>query len=192
MRIVTCTGHRAPMLCAVVVASLAACSRSDRRAAGDSAAGDTTAATARVPAESASPAAAAGVTTGARIAVARNAGVGLYLTDASGRSVYVFLKDTTDSSSCYDACAAAWPPVVATAQPVAADTAVRSDLLGTSTRRDGTMQVTYKGAPLYYYEDDKRPGDITGQGKEEFGGKWYLVSPAGGTQEGKAVGNKGK
>jgi predicted lipoprotein with Yx(FWY)xxD motif len=68
------------------------------------------------------------------------------------------------------------PPVVATAKPVVADTAVRSDLLGTSTRRDGAMQLTYKRAPLYYYENDKRPGDITGQGKEEFGGKPTLYS----------------
>ena len=68
--------------------------------------------------------------------------------------------------------------------PLAGDSALRTDLLGMSERRDGATQVTYKGAPLYYYEDDKQPGDITGQGKEEFGGKWYLVSPAGGKQGG--------
>jgi predicted lipoprotein with Yx(FWY)xxD motif len=172
------------MLCGVVIASLAACSRSERRAAGD-----TTATSASVPAESARPAADSAAID-ARIAVAQKPGLGPYLSGENGRSVYLFVKDRGDSSSCYDACAASWPPVVATGRPVAADTAVRADLLGTSKRRDGAMQVTYKGAPLYYYRDDKQPGDIKGQNKVEYGAKWYLVSPAGGKQEGKTGGTK--
>jgi predicted lipoprotein with Yx(FWY)xxD motif len=184
MRIVTCTENRSLLLCGIVVASLAACGHSERRAAGD-----VTTTPAAVPAESANPAAAR-ATTIAEIAVAQKPGIGPYLTDGSGRSVYLFLKDTGDSSSCYDACAAAWPPIVSTAQPVATDAAVRTEMLGTSKRHDGTMQMTYKKAPLYYYGDDKRSGDITGQNKEEFGGKWYLVSPAGGKQEGKETASK--
>jgi predicted lipoprotein with Yx(FWY)xxD motif len=185
MRMVTSTGNRGRTLCGVVIASLAACSRGERRAAGD-----TTATSATVPAESAA-AAASSAAVGARLAVAQKPGIGAYLTDSNGRSVYLFLKDKGDSSSCYDACAAAWPPVVAPGGTVAGDSAVRTDLLGMSQRRDGTTQVTYKGAPLYYYEDDKRPGDITGQNKTEFGAEWYLVSPAGGKQEGTKTGSKG-
>ena len=185
MRTVPATGNRATIVWGALVASLAACSRGERREAGD-----TTATSATVPAESAAPAAASG-TIGARLAVAQRSGTGPYLTDAKGRSVYLFLRDTSDSSTCYDACAAAWPPVLASGGTVAGDSAVRTDLLGMSRRRDGATQVTYKGAPLYYYEDDKQPGDVTGQGKEEFGGKWYLVSPAGGKLEGKASASKG-
>ena len=184
MRTMPATGNRATIVWGALVASLAACSRGERRE------GDTTATSATVPAESAAPAAAT-ATIGARLAVAQQSDVGPHLTDAKGRSVYLFLKDVGDASSCYDACAAAWPPVLATGGTVAGDSAVRTDLLGMSQRRDGATQVTYKGAPLYYYEDDKQPGDITGQGKEEFGGKWYLVSPAGGKVEGKSPTSKG-
>jgi predicted lipoprotein with Yx(FWY)xxD motif len=178
------TGNRAATAWVALMASLAACNSGERREAGD-----TATAAATVSAQSAAPATPAAI--GARLAVATKPGIGAYLTDATGRSVYLFLKDVGDSSSCYDACAAAWPPVLAPGATVAGDSAVRTDLLGMSQRRDGGTQVTYKGAPLYFYEDDKRPGDITGQGKEEFGGKWYLVSPAGGKQEGKAPTSRG-
>jgi predicted lipoprotein with Yx(FWY)xxD motif len=52
-------------------------------------------------------------------------------------------------------------------------------MVGAITRSDNTSQSTYNGMPVYHYEDDKKPGDITGQGKNEFGGLWYLVSPSG-------------
>jgi predicted lipoprotein with Yx(FWY)xxD motif len=51
--------------------------------------------------------------------------------------------------------------------------------LGTTTRSDGTKQVTYKGHPLYYFIADKRPGQITGQGDGSFGAKWWLLTPSG-------------
>ena len=52
----------------------------------------------------------------------------------------------------------------------------RTRYLGTTTRTDGTVQVTYNGWPLYYYVKDKAPGDVTGQ---DVGGVWYVVSAAG-------------
>jgi predicted lipoprotein with Yx(FWY)xxD motif len=180
MRSITWNTGRSPLLCGVVIASVAACSRSEPRPPADA-----TAVSATVAAATVTPAV-DGASRGARIAVAQNAGVGSYLTDGSGRSVYLFLKDVGDSSSCYGACAAAWPPVVTTGRPLAADSAVRTDLLGMSGRSDGSTQATYGGAPLYYYEDDEHPGDIEGEDKDEFGGRWYLVSPAGGRQERRA------
>lgn len=175
MRMLTGGWIRRSMWFGAAAAGLAACGRSERPAAGDT----------TPPAASAEPAATAAADV--RIAAAQQPAVGAFLTDDKGRSVYLFLKDSGGASSCYDACAAAWPPVVVTARPVASDTTVRADLLGTSQRRDGTMQATYKNVPLYYYEDDKKAGDIAGQDKYEFGARWYLVSPAGGKQEGKAV-----
>ena len=61
-------------------------------------------------------------------------------------------------------------------------------MLGGFTRADARPQTTYDGRPLYYYEDDKKPGDIEGQGKLEFGGLWYVLSPSG--QEIKSGGKK--
>jgi hypothetical protein len=79
-------------------------------------------------------------------------------------------------SACTGACASAWPPVTGTA--TAAGSAKASDL-GTITRSDGTKQVTYDGHPLYYFVGDSGPGTATGQGSDNFGAKWWLVSPAG-------------
>lgn len=101
---------------------------------------------------------------------------GAFLTDGSGRSVYLFVKDTGDASTCSGACAAAWPPV--TGQPSASG-GVNASGLGTITRSDGTKQVTYDGHPLYYFAGDTGPGMVKGQGIDGFGAKWWLIAPTG-------------
>ena len=111
------------------------------------------------------------------IKTSTRAGIGRYLTDANGRSLYMFERDTRNVSTCSDACAAAWPPFAGGAR--AQDAAVQPPLIGTIERSDSRRQATYNGMPVYYYEDDKKAGDIEGQGKLEFGGLWYLVSPTG-------------
>jgi predicted lipoprotein with Yx(FWY)xxD motif len=103
---------------------------------------------------------------------------GTFLTDGSGRSVYLFMKDGKNSSACSGACAAAWPPVTATGTPTASGGAQASDL-GTITRSNGTKQVTYDGHPLYYFAGDSSAGQTNGQGIDGFGAKWWLVAPAG-------------
>lgn len=109
--------------------------------------------------------------------------VGPYLTDAKGRSLYLFESDSEGNSTCYDACAEAWPPL-ATQGQVEAGEGVDAGKLDTITREDGTRQVTYNGWPLYYYAQDTQPGDIEGQDVEGFGAEWYLVSPEGEQVEG--------
>ena len=101
-----------------------------------------------------------------------------FLTDGSGRAVYLWAKDTGDASTCTGACAGAWPPVTATGTVTASGSAMASDL-GTITRSDGTKQVTYDGHPLYYFAGDSGPGTATGQGSDNFGAKWWLVAPSG-------------
>jgi predicted lipoprotein with Yx(FWY)xxD motif len=101
-----------------------------------------------------------------------------FLTDNSGRAVYLWVKDTGDASTCSGACAGAWPPVTTTGSPTASGSAKASDL-GTITRSDGTKQVTYDGHPLYYYAGDSGPGTASGQGSDNFGAKWWLVAPSG-------------
>jgi predicted lipoprotein with Yx(FWY)xxD motif len=114
------------------------------------------------------------------IAAASATAVGAYLTDASGRALYMFARDGKNASTCAtgDGCAIAWPPLAATAR-ASSSPLVHPGMLGTIRRSDNRSQSTYNGLPLYYYEDDEKPGDIKGQGKQEFGGLWYLVSPSG-------------
>ena len=103
---------------------------------------------------------------------------GSFLTNGAGRAVYLFMADSSGKSTCDGACAAAWPPVIATGQPTATGGAQASDL-STITRSDGTKQVTYDGHPLYYFQGDTGPGMDKGQGLNGFGALWWLVAPSG-------------
>jgi predicted lipoprotein with Yx(FWY)xxD motif len=122
-----------------------------------------------------SPNAAAG---GSTIAVATNAKLGQILVDGKGMTVYLFVADTGTSSTCYSSCAQIWPPVLTTGAPQAG-TGATASLLGTTTRTDGKVEVTYAGHPLYYFVQDKQPGDTTGQGVNGFGGLWWVLTPSG-------------
>jgi predicted lipoprotein with Yx(FWY)xxD motif len=108
----------------------------------------------------------------------RSGSLGTFLVGPNGRTLYLFKADTTKKSTCYDACAVAWPPLLTSGRPKAAGKA-RKSLLGTSMRRDGKRQVTYKGHPLYYFIQDKMPGDTNGQDVDGFGAEWYAVQPNG-------------
>jgi predicted lipoprotein with Yx(FWY)xxD motif len=103
---------------------------------------------------------------------------GAFLTNGSGRTVYLWAKDGMNMSACSGACAAAWPPVPATGKLTATGGAKASDL-GTITRSGGTKQVTYDGHPLYYFVGDSGPDQTAGQGSDNFGAKWWLVAPSG-------------
>ena len=133
------------------------------------------------PAEApATPPITAAPSAAAALMVAETAEYGPHLTDAGGRALYLLEADTPGASTCYDACAEVWPPFVAPqGTPTAGDAAVQSDLIGTLQRRDGTMQITYNGHPLYHYSRDPGPGQVTGQDYTDEWGEWYLVTPAG-------------
>ena len=120
--------------------------------------------------------AAAGSRTGPVTAHASKYGKVLF--DGHGRSLYLFARDKRGQSSCYGACAQAWPPLLAAGKPNA-DPGVRASLLGTVKRRDGSHQVTYAGHPLYGFANDVKRGQITCQNVSEFGAKWLVVTPAG-------------
>lgn len=120
--------------------------------------------------------------TGAAVGTAKGP-VGTYLTGASGRALYIWVADSNGKSSCSGACASAWPPLTTKAPPTAGGSALASDL-GMITRTDGSKQVTYKGRPLYYYAGDTGAGTTNGQGSNQFGAKWWLISPSGGTVSG--------
>ncbi|MHB8857655.1 MAG: COG4315 family predicted lipoprotein [Bellilinea sp.] len=111
--------------------------------------------------------------TGIEIKVLTQAGLGTFLVDEKGMTLYLYTKDTPGVSNCKDACLTAWPPLLTSGDP-RADDGVTASKLGTITRDDGSLQVTYNDLPLYYYISDAAPGDTVGQG---VGGVWFVVAP---------------
>ena len=105
--------------------------------------------------------------------------VGPVLVDPKGFTVYDFHKDKGTTSSCYGACAKVWPPVTTEGAPTAGEGAM-SAKLGTTKRKDGTVQVTYAGHPLYTYVADKKPGEANGNDFSSFGAQWYALHANGG------------
>lgn len=103
-----------------------------------------------------------------------HAELGAFLTDLEGKTLYIFKSDTPNSSesTCYDSCAGAWPPYIVTETPNAAHDEV-TDEIGTITRTDGSMQVTYNGWPLYYFAADTAPGNTNGHGAS---GVWFVAN----------------
>ena len=102
---------------------------------------------------------------------------GKVLFDGRGYVLYAFTRDGR-RSTCYAACAKAWPVYYAKAGLVAG-TGVKRALLATTPRRDGRRQITYAGRPLYYWAGDTKPGRIGCQNATEFGGTWLVVRPSG-------------
>ena len=101
--------------------------------------------------------------------------LGKILVDGKGMVLYMYTKDTPDVTVCYDQCATNWPPLLTKNKPTAGE-GVDAALFGSTTRKDGTTQVTYKGWPLYYYIKDAAAGDVKGQ---NVGKVWYVLAPNG-------------
>jgi predicted lipoprotein with Yx(FWY)xxD motif len=109
-------------------------------------------------------------------------GLGTILVNGKGLTLYLFVPDDHSShSTCSGICAAAWPPLLlpsGVSIPLAGGGIDRS-LLGTTVRKGGGVQITYKGWPLYRWPQDTSPGDARGQGLSNLGGLWYAVSAQG-------------
>ena len=115
---------------------------------------------------------------GAATVEMRKTGLGAVLTNAQGRTLYLFEADAGSTSTCNGECARDWPPLQTGAQPTAA-AGVKASLLGTTRRSDGKSQVTYAGHPLYAFEGDTAPGQTNGQNSGAFGAPWLAVAPSG-------------
>jgi predicted lipoprotein with Yx(FWY)xxD motif len=103
---------------------------------------------------------------------------GKILVNAQGRTLYMFAADKRGTSSCYGKCASYWPPLLTTSSHVTA-TGLTAAKLGTTKRKDGKLQVTYNGHPLYRFVQDSKAGQTSGQGLNISGGLWWVLSPAG-------------
>ena len=156
---------------------VAACSSSSSTTSS----GPATSSPAAAPAatQATSPAATGQAASTATVSLATISGIpGEALVGSKGRALYLFQADKNGTSACTGACAAAWPPDVVTGQPQAGR-GVSQSLLGTITRPDGTMQLTYNGHPLYYFTADAAGGTAHGQGVKAFGAGWYVVGASG-------------
>ena len=137
---------------------------------------------ARAAAASTATTAASGSVPVSEVQTATVHGLGKILVDGQGFTLYVFAPDKhSGSSKCYGRCASGWPPLVLPSgltKPVAG-AGVQPALLGTTKRKDGSVEVTYNKWPLYTWVVDSAPGDVTGQDINSLGGKWYVITPSG-------------
>ena len=110
----------------------------------------------------------------APVVLAQNVGsMGTILVAASNsHTVYTFNSDTPGVSNCKAGCIGAWPPLTVTGGQTPTGGPGVTGQLGTITRDDGSLQVTYKGLPLYFFHSDSKPGDTKGN----YTG-WSLVKP---------------
>jgi predicted lipoprotein with Yx(FWY)xxD motif len=102
---------------------------------------------------------------------------GTILFDTRKQAIYIFENDAKNKSNCYGQCAKDWPPVYTKGKPRARG-AVKQSLLGTTKRRDGRLQVTYRGQPLYYYVDEG-PGEVKCHNVFLNGGLWWVLGADG-------------
>jgi predicted lipoprotein with Yx(FWY)xxD motif/Cu/Zn superoxide dismutase len=111
--------------------------------------------------------------------VTKNDTFGPIITDDKGMTLYMYPRDTREpsTSNCYDACAQRWPPLLTDATgKIDLGTGLDAKLFGTTTRKEGTKQVTFNGWPLYYWQNDKKPGDTLGFGVSDI---WWVMTPTG-------------
>lgn len=113
----------------------------------------------------------------ATIDVATSPTLGSYLVDSSGRTLYVFAKDTAGTSTCDAACQSNWPPFVS-ASAAKAGPGVQASLIGSTSLANGEKIITYDHHPLYYRRSDMKAGDVTGEGANNV---WFVVAPSGST-----------
>jgi len=164
------------MVATIVVAGIAVVACSSPGASTASQAAPTTAASQAPPSTAASeappsaaasqPAASQPAASGATVDAKAVGSLGTVLVaGSSGMTLYVFLSDVKDSgkSACSGGCIQKWPALIVPAGGTPTGGAGVTGELGTITREDdGTLQVTYNGLPLYFYEDDTAPGDANG------------------------------
>ena len=108
----------------------------------------------------------------ASIRIMKKETVGDYLADGNGMALYTYTKDEQNISNCLEGCARNWPPFFIDSSAVIEGCDLND--FTAITRPDGLKQTAYKGRPLYYFKNDKYPGDTFGQG---LGDVWFLATP---------------
>jgi predicted lipoprotein with Yx(FWY)xxD motif len=106
------------------------------------------------------------------IKIQEKEGIGKYLIDTEGKTLYWFKKDSPGKSACIGSCLEKWP--IYYRETVAAPKEIKAEDFGTITREDGKKQTTFRGYPLYYWINDKQSGDTNGQGVNNV---WFVINP---------------
>jgi predicted lipoprotein with Yx(FWY)xxD motif len=172
-------GVRLGLTVAAATVLVAACSSSSKSGAASSATGAaTTAAATSAAATSAAPTSAAAKAAGKVVIETHSGKLGTFLTDASGRTLYMFASDSATKSSCSAACDVFWPPLTTTSKATVSGAASAAKIT-TIAGPAGTKQVVYAGHPLYYFKEDTSAGATNGQGSDGFGAKWWVLNAAG-------------
>jgi predicted lipoprotein with Yx(FWY)xxD motif len=156
--------------------ALAGCGGEEERPAARAEPSEPTPAATATPTPTAAEQEEAGKPAGTKLTVAESE-FGSMLFDSRKQAIYIFERDSKDETVCYGDCAEAWPPVYTDGEPVAGK-GVRAALLGTVKRRDGRLQVTYAGKPLYFYAHEG-PGQVLCHNVNLNGGFWWVVAPNG-------------
>jgi predicted lipoprotein with Yx(FWY)xxD motif len=107
--------------------------------------------------------------------IATDPKLGKILVGENGMTLYIFTKDTADTSNCNADCLKKWPALITQGKPVLGD-GVDASLVGSAALADGSKIVTYNHMPLYYWYKDTKAGDANGQGVGEV---WYVLAPDG-------------
>jgi predicted lipoprotein with Yx(FWY)xxD motif len=154
---------------AAVALALSACASSASSSASSAASAPAAGAS-----NAASSAPASASTSGAALSMTTINGTAV-VTNASGKTLYWFVPDTSTTSKCTGSCATYWPPVLG---PVTAGSGVIGTL-GVIIRAGGTTQATYDGHPLYTYAGDSGPGQAKGNGLNVSGGVWWEMTVSG-------------
>lgn len=171
-------GKRAAVSASFVVILAAGCSSAGTSGSSGSASAPAPAASSAASSAS-SPSASASATassSGSGALAVADTTLGTIIVDGQGMTAYYFTKDEAGSgkSVCAGECLVAWPAI-----PAPSDTPAGTGItakLGSITRDDGTRQMTVDGRPIYLFQKDKAPGDVTGQG---VGKVWYVIAPDG-------------
>jgi predicted lipoprotein with Yx(FWY)xxD motif len=109
---------------------------------------------------------------GAAITVKMKEGIGPYLADSKGMTLYYFKNDSPGKSACVGPCVEKWPPF--SVEKISVGEGLDAKNVGEIKRDDGKKQATYKGMPLYHFVGDKAPGDTNGNGIKDI---WSVVTP---------------
>jgi predicted lipoprotein with Yx(FWY)xxD motif len=121
------------------------------------------------------PATGVPATGGQTVRIANNTQLGPILVTPDGKTLYTNTVDTPDHLRCVNSdCTAFWTPYTIQSQPAAGQGIPGS--LGLITRPDGSKQVAYNQQPLYTFYLDNQPGEVKGNGFQDFGGTWHVVS----------------
>jgi predicted lipoprotein with Yx(FWY)xxD motif len=154
---------------ALAALALAACSSSDKPASPN-----TTPTSAAETSTTAGATSTTAASAGAKTVSLASSKFGPIMVDSKGITLYLDENDKPGKPACTANCLAAWPPLVAPASPTYG-AGLDASKFSTVTVANGIKQLAVNDFPLYTFTNDKKPGDVTGQGVNGF----YVVKADG-------------